>query len=582
MIDVTLDGDRARLGRTMQHWHKVHGAYRAARKETIINFAGSLQAAGDMSDKPMWGNLIQLSGIAHMVNLAYADPKYLVVPEVPIADSVAPSLQETLNRYAQLLSLGDKGRALALDSFAGWGILNVDVGLLPRGVQKRIGQKIGPMCKRVSQDNYLFDGSASSRDDILWEAHFEFVPKRLAQTYEPYLAYNEAGTAGIREFRSTRDSQEGRLYDADRTDARAVEMVRLVHVYFPHTEQVCTWDAYDDQFISVQETPLLCRTWEGHHTGPYALLSMLDIPDNLIPVAKVEGVKELHFLYNELADKTAHQARQAKTNPLYEIGAQRDMDKIDGARDREKVGVANVQRFGSLSIPGPDQSVTAAQLSTYQLFKELVGNLDDTLGLGPTASTARQSELIRSATTASGAESQRRFDRCMESVAYKLAHLILNDATMKLHNRVRVPHSEMYVDYSWGPDITRNPDADDYNITIIPFGRDIRNPQQRLAQINEAIQQILMAAQIVSQGVSLELDKLIEIQAKYRDLPELRELYLGLLPGHQQAKQQSVNMAANKPNGQYTRTNVSERSDQGELTQLMSQIPSEPVHQLVG
>jgi hypothetical protein len=61
-------------------------------------------------------------------------------------------------------------------------------------------------------------------------------------------------------------------------------------------------------------------------------------------------------------------------------------------------------------------------------------------------------------------------------------------------------------------------------------------------------------------GVPIELDQVIEIQAKYRDLPELRGFYLGLMPAvrNMQKGNRAIGASADpgKPNGNYTRTNA--------------------------
>jgi hypothetical protein len=303
------------------------------------------------------------------------------------------------------------------------------------------------------------------------------------------------------------------------------------------------------------------------------------VPDNIVPVTQAESTKELHFLFNELADRVAEQARSAKVNPIYETGSQRDMELLEGADDRKPVGVSNIQKIGTWEKPGPSQSQTSYMLSSLQMFKEFSGNLDDTLGLAPTAATATQSQLIRQSNNVRGAEARRRMDRLMEMVALKLAHLALHDKTLRLPMRSRVGTTDFNIDASWLPpsELPREREADDFQITIVPGSMAYRPPEARLAAMNEATGQIFQAMQLAGSGAPIDLEKFVELQADYRDLPELRDIYVGLLPDHAEQKESAQLGRMRDPNrGKYERVNSSERTNAGGLTQTMQQTGDGP------
>lgn len=583
MIDPTFDGDRSRLALALDHNFQLHQTYRELRRETVLNCSGSTEVGAAMGieqgvagKKRVWGNLLQLAQQSHIITLAYNDPRFLIVPNTPEGDAIAPRLEAWLKRYTNLLNLGDIARAVAADSFAGWGIVKVARGLLPPGARAIAGQQLGPMCWRVSQDNFIFDGTATSWDYCSFIADMVTVPLKEAQNHESFLKFNPEATQNLQEFSMAAGNTDSRVHKNPMRAAMAVPMVRLVRVYLPYSNVVATWEANQDTFANVATKPLLIEDFVGHHTGPYGVLSHLDIPDNLIPVAQSESVKQLHFLYNDLAEITAEQSRKAKYNPVYEIGSQRDMEKLNNADDRAPVGVSNIQKIGGWEIPGANQAQTSVMLATAQLFKEYVGNLDDTLGLGQTAPTATQSAMIRQRTSARGAESRRRMDRLMELVARKLCHLALNDPTLAMAAFEPVRGTTLRVDKSWLPEteLPRSKNADDFLITIIPDSMGYRDPETRVTQLNEAIGQIAQMGQLAMSGIPIELDKVVEIQAKYRDLPELREIYLGLLPEYGQQKQMASSAAMHdpsKPNGDYTRTNVSEQTNGGAIQQNLTQ-----------
>lgn len=580
--------DRLRLSRSLQYWHQQLQCYREARRETVMNISGSTEFAAALGidigkSKRPWGNLLQMSSIANGIKLAYNDPRFVAVANNADGEAIAPRLESFLNKYSRLINLGDIARQIATDAFVGYGIVKVAEGVLPPGARLAAGQSMGPMCWRVSQDNFVYDGSATSWDYVSYQGDLMLVPLKEAREFPEFLAYNEEGAKGLQEYNmKSDDNTDSRIHSNPLKSFNAQAMTRILYTYLPHSGLEVFWAANDLTFGGVKDKPLLVRKWKGHHNGPFSVMSLLDIPDNLVPVAQAESTKQLHYLFNELMDKGAIQAREAKVVPVYELGSQRDMDRLEGADDRRPVGVSNIQKIGMWEKPGPTQSQSAYALAALQLYKEFSGNIDDTLGLGPTAGTATQSALIRQSTNARGADARRRMDRMMEQVAEKLAHLALVDETLRLEMREKITGTEdIYIDTSWLPpvEMPRDPNISNYGITLVAQSMELRDPTERLANINEAMGQIIQVAQVVAMGVPIALDKFIKIQSNYRDLPELLELYSDVLAA-MQAPQEGGGMGAmggisdpNKPNGDYQRTNVSERSNQGALTQNMSQVP---------
>ncbi len=209
------------------------------------------------------------------------------------------------------------------------------------------------------------------------------------------------------------------------------------------------------------------------------------------------------------------------------------------------------------------------------MFKEFSGNLDDVLGLGQTAGTAGQSKLIREATSARGADKKRRMVAMMVNVFEKLAHLVLNNQDISLPAREEVKNTGIFIDQSWSPPHTlpREGGVDDFQITIVPDTLEYRDPSDRLAQLNEASSHIFQAMQIAQQGAPLDVGAYVEIQADYRNLPEVRRLYNGLLPDFQKRTAAAAEVsAAKRPNvGEFIRPNVSTETNDGALAQNLTQ-----------
>src|SRR5690606_33539782 len=114
---------------------------------------------------------------------------------------------------------------------------------------------------------------------------------------------------------------------------RPEQQVRLRDVYFPGIMVVAPWMVQNDNMLSLAEAPIAIRPYDGHWSGIYQVLNHLYSPDELVPIAQAESTKAIHYLFNDVMQLTANQARKSKYNPTYRQGSARDMQRIWDAPD---------------------------------------------------------------------------------------------------------------------------------------------------------------------------------------------------------------------------------------------------------
>lgn len=590
MINLEHANDRSRLARTVWHHYNEQELYRASRRETVVNHAGALhllrQFGGVGSRTPMWGNLIQMGALSHTISVAFSRPKYKVVANTPDAIPTVDRLQAFLNRYTELLGLDEITEQVGLDSFFGFGIIKVAEGMLSPAARMATGLSVGPSIWRISQDDFVWDGSATKWSDVSYMGDIFTVPLSEAQSFQPFLEYNPEDTLALTEHTLQFNRTDSILHgNAAQTFYTPQAMVRLIELYFPHSGMIATWAANTTSFNEISGKPLWVRPYQGHHSGPYSIVSHVKVPDNIIPAAVVDGTKEHHFLFNDLAETSAEAARSAKYNPIYEMGSNQDMDKLLHAKDRSPIGVSDITKISGWEMPGPRQDQTAYMHATLSMFKEFQGNLDDTLGLAPTSKTARQSQLIRSATTVRQAMLRRNMQKMMSAVGLKLGQLALTSPNLRL--TIHHPTARGFSrNLSWAPveDLPRVDNIDEFAVEVVPYSMEYQEPEARLQSIQEAVQAIALIQQLVQAGAPLDLAEFVEMQADYRDLPEIRRLYLDLMPEMKEQVQQAAKSSSamdmvarsQKPNGDYTRHNVSERTNSGGMNAALAQAQSNP------
>ena len=92
--------------------------------------------------------------------------------------------------------------------------------------------------------------------------------------------------------------------NGDHTDAEIEDVVDLIDVYLPKERLVCTWPVYG-KFEIMSTRPLAVLPWDGPETGPYRFLSLIDVPDNIMPTSPAQSLYTLFYLYNFLMRRIA-------------------------------------------------------------------------------------------------------------------------------------------------------------------------------------------------------------------------------------------------------------------------------------
>lgn len=578
MINPSNAEHREQFSRAADHAQQELIKFARRRSDTMQAYLG----INNDAPEPSWftrnnkykrelpqGNLLQQAGLSHQIALAYGEPEFLVTARVPEQKGLCEKLEPALNRMAKLLNLGEVARDVAADSFFGYGIFKTGLGMLPDSAQAATGMEFGPCVWRVSQADFIYDITAQSWDKVAYVGDIYTMPLNEALHYYPDHA-----------------DRLNEMTDMDRLDAPTVfpmpssynrpeKQVRLCDMYFPGIKVVATWVIENDNLRSLAEAPLAIRPYDGHWSGVYTVLNHLYSPDELVPVSQAESTKAIHYLFNQLIHLTSEQAVRAKYNPLYRAGqgGDREMQKIWDATDRFPVSVQDPsnQNFGGLEIPGPTQSQTNYLGVLQGFFKAMTPTLDEP----ERAPTATQGTIARQTTNAITAEARRKFNRCLQLVGYKLGHLLIEDDTLTLEaSRPLTPGSDITYPVTWEPK-SMDPRAnkiDDLDVGIDPQSVLHRSAEERQAQLVQSTQFLLPIMQAAASGSPINVEKVLDTTAKYMNLPELRDWFEPVDPLYQMQAQNGRQSTGPRIGvGQYTRTNVSEKTDGGQLEQALSQ-----------
>ena len=118
------------------------------------------------------------------------------------------------------------------------------------------------------------------------------------------------------------------------------------------------------------------------------------------------------------------------------------------------------------------------------------------------------------------------------------------------------------IPFQYGPE-NRKAEFFRFNLDVVPYSLQSKGPQERLGQLMELTQNLFLplAPQMSEWGMTLNLKSLVELIAKYGDIPEISDIISSQIPfentsvvqdSRSQRPLQSPNTTRN-----YTRTNIS-------------------------
>jgi hypothetical protein len=576
--------DRLRLSKSLQHSYEELRWGRVSIRDLILDFAGPMYGAECQTRPDVYVNLMQMQVNAWQVALSYNDPRFVISSPRAEQWSFAERYQVALNTYSQRIRLGDTLRELLRDAIFLVGIGKIHLADSPQvQVENDLWMDPGmPMFGRVAFENWVHDVTKS---------HFryaDFLADRYTMDLEKAKA-NPAFKKSVRErLEATKPSDRSDRSElasaissyTDHDDFELEEKVALVDVYLTKERLVCTY-AVHDQFELLETEPLAVHEWTGSETGPFRFLSFIDVQDNIMPTSLAQTTSRLSGLHNYMWRRIARRIKQAKTLLPYDSDGAEDMNKLMHAEDYQTVKVRHMKSFGAFDLPGPSQNQLNLAHTVFQLWDISAGNITAMAGMGPSADTLGQEQMIEQRVSAQIADSRRKFNRFVSDAGQDVGDLLFDDPVQELPGQRQVPGTDLTIDSSWMPpeQLQRQGTAGDYMIRVEPYSMEFKTPEMRLAAIRGYVQSRLPLIPLYQQvGKQFDVEALDEIEAELLDEPRIKRLWKNALP--QMELQEGPSAQSNAPH-RYIRENKSTRSNNGALQQLMTQQSSEDVPQLM-
>ena len=545
----------SRLRDAMRFSRRKLEPFRRRHKEAIEQYVGIDYSEGG-SDKPVYLNLMEVAANIYERQLAARPPKVLVFTHSDELKPYGLKLEQAMNSMLRTFDVHNALRRCVRSALFSMGICKIGTQVIGSYQEEGFDfKKTRPFVANVSLDDWVHDMTAHVHEETDYCGHRYRMSLEQARSEKSFnksvrenltamddYNYNESGDERLSTITQGASQHEGQLEDK----------IELWEIWLPKERLIVTLGPNED------DKPLKIVEWNGppNPLGPYHLLYFNEVDGNSMPLAPAMLWRGLHDVSNGLMRKLVREAQRYKVVGLTRGVDSEDAERIRMASDGEIVGVDNPEAIQEKMFGGLDQRNFAFMLQIKQLFSWQAGNLDLMGGLGAQSETATQDQLLHASASQrmSGMQDDVRLftKKVLRDWGFHLWSDPVESYPIRLNSQPLGP-----IDTFLTPEERGTHDFLMHEVDIEPHSMQFVSPQQRMAKLNQIIQGVVIPSlpMMGQQGLGIDYKELLNTFSRYADLPELKDIIVGLEdvpPGSDQ-------MGSPEAAGPQTRHSVNER-----------------------
>lgn len=523
--------DVSRLRESITWSEKKLHPFRERYYDAVRVFAGNRYGSNtDLDKTPM--NLMHLAVEIWLRQLAAQTPRALVLTRMPELKTGAFELEVATDYLLKTINFGDALSECVRMAIFQMGIMKVGLTtpyMADHNWTSAAGQ---PYADPVLFEDWVHDMTARRKEEWAW------CGNRYRLPYDLVMDNPDFDKKVLRNLkpREEGDYTEGLSQQQERTSKLSSSPDATSVDYLEQVELIDLWIPGDNLFVTMpaQEglQPLLVKEWEGPQHGPYHILGFSGVPGNVIPAAPAQNVYELQTMITQLFNQLARQAIRQKTLTIVDGRAEADgtAERIMSGQDGQVIRTSHIDGVKEMKYGGVAPENQAFLVYAREIFSYLGGNIDAMGGLAQQAGTLGQEELLVQSSSEMIRDMQAKVLAFTKNVVHDLAWYMYTDPFIEL------PLTKKIEDYGEVPFIYAPEDREanffDYHFEIQPYSLQHKGPQQRLQTIMQLMQTTLLplSPQLEQMGITLNLQKFIELVSKYGDLPEIEDIISSELP----------------------------------------------------
>ena len=513
---------------------------------------------GKGDDRPI--NMLAMAVENTLQQLSSRAPQVLCVTHKAKLKSAAVQEELAINETLKRIKFETEHRLWTLSAIFSVGIMKVALEVTDA---PEIDEEPLPMtsifCEAIMLDDFVFDMSASKWNN----RQVTYCGNR----YRMPLAEAKANPRFDKESREKLSPMERKGSDKERTASVSkpdgyhtesfTDFVELYDIWVPDENEVVTF------CVDGGDVPLQTIKWHGPKHGPYHLLGFNPVLNNILPLAPVANWRALDDLENLLYTKLGEQASRQKTIGITDLQAVTDGQNIIKTSDGDVVAVGSPNSFKEAHFGGVDQQTLGFALNVKAMCDFAMGNLTQQAGLGASAGTLGQEQLIKQASSVRIGAMQGALLTATTEVVKDIGFYLHYHPTVEYDLTLPIDGTDIELPITWprqqdewgNETDARKGDHDEYGISIQPYSMQDVSPGQRATMLRTIWREDIMP--LTQMGLQPDIYAYLQKLSAYYDLPELGDI-VPMMQTLQPQQGGAANMPQpGKPGGHYVRENVS-------------------------
>jgi len=503
-----------RLERSIEWSNRQMAFPRRKRLENIHRFTGSHYAEGG-SDKPVPVNFAKMAVDVYGRTLSPPAPRAMMATKQAELKPTAANLELAVNQIPKEIGLAMVLRKLVTEALFSTGILKVGLHTVSQAMGQPYGESFVDL---VTLDDYFVDMSAKEISKIQYEGNMywlnfdnvmesDWIKKKARNGLKPD-EHTVIGPNGENRAEGVSTQESADVFK---------ERIWLRDIWLPDERLLVTMGVRSKKVLNIVE-------WDGPEEGPYPKLGFADVPGNLLPLPPMAIWSDLHDLGNALFRKLGNQADSEKSVLGFLGGNEESVEEFKKASDGDGI-TYNGQDPKRLVAGGVNGKTLAFYLQVRDLSSYFAGNLDSLGGLGTMAETATQDKLLSEAASAQLRDMSTRVVELVRKVFRALAYYEWHDPVKRRILEKPIPGSDIVIPVPWGRE-SKIGDFSLYDLDIDVYSLQDNSPGLKLQKLGAIVQNyILPLAPLIQQaGGNIDVQRLLEIIARYSDMQEVGEI----------------------------------------------------------
>lgn len=536
------------------------------RAALIQDYVGSWYSPGG-AERVQYLDLMNQTARIYTMALAFNNPQCKINSFNRKLWPFCTNFEIAVNNVVRKMDLRTVLRQGVLDAFFLWGIFKTR--LADAGLRELVPDiLIDPgrtTVDRVSVEDLIVDLSAKDVRRFRFFGDRYRVPLDNVKGRDDYeKRVRDKVTATSRCVHDAGSQLASEISTGQTVDDDELEpMVWLADVYFPETEQMATF--------AVEQTDLPpLKVWKDDTgpLGPYDLLSLGIVPDNVVPSSPAQHVKLLYDLANRLYRKMAIQAGTQKTLWGYPPGGENDADNARAFADGQFIKFTDPKQLFKIDFPGVDGNTNAFFLAALELANAQAGNPRAVAGLGRVADTVGQEQIVTENAGNLLGDMKEAVVNVTSSICRKIGLLLFDDGAMTIPGVLDVAGTGYMADATWIPG-RREGEKGDYDFEVEPTSMEFMPSGAKVQRIFSYVREVAAAYPLVQAGV-LDIAELTRIVAHRWNDPDIIKIFRFMEVASEGARKEGTKPAVTTRNE--VRSNKSAGVSQGGLGEIANQM----------